>query len=84
MFPEEQRRLIVAALKCVEAAVINVGSGVGLIRDRRPDMLVVGSDWHQNRYLAQIGITQEELDGRGIAVVYLPRTPGVSTTALRA
>lgn len=53
-----------------------------LIVELRPDLLVVGSDWHA-RYPAHIGMTVEELDAMGVAVCYVPRTPGVSSSQLR-
>ena len=47
------------------------------------DFLVVGSDWAKKDYHAQIGVTQERLDQRGITLVYVPYTEGVSTTELK-
>lgn len=49
-----------------------------------PDIIVVGSDWHERPYLLQIGVEQSWLDERGIAVCYVPYTKGVSSTQLRA
>lgn len=48
-----------------------------------PDLLVVGSDWHVRDYLGQLGVTQEFLDDLDISVLYVPRTPGVSSTERR-
>jgi glycerol-3-phosphate cytidylyltransferase len=48
-----------------------------------PDIIAVGDDWQGRDYLGQLGVTQDWLDARGIRVVYLPRTPGVSSTLLR-
>lgn len=48
-----------------------------------PDLIVVGSDWRSRDYLAQLGVTQEWLDARDCYVVFVPRTPGISTTMLR-
>jgi glycerol-3-phosphate cytidylyltransferase-like family protein len=50
----------------------------------RPQLLVVGSDWAQRDYLAQIKVTQEFLDEMDISIVYVPRTPNVSSTEIRA
>ena len=77
---ERERYAIVAALRCVQRTYINEGPGRRLIDYVRPALIAVGSDWHGNSYLAQIGVDQDWLDERGIAVVYLPRTPGVSST----
>lgn len=80
---ETERLVIVGALRCVHAAFLNDGPGRDLIDRARPSLLVVGSDWHENGYLAQIDVTRDWLDERGVAVLYLPRTPGVSTTERR-
>lgn len=65
-------------------AVISHGPGIDLIRDTRPDLLAAGSDWLGRDYPAQLGTTPVELTELGVAVLFLPRTPGVSTTELRA
>lgn len=49
----------------------------------RPDYWVTGHDWLGDRHLAHMRVTAEEVAERGIAMVYLPRTPGVSSTMLR-
>lgn len=82
--PEAERMEIVGALKCVGRALLNDGPGVELIYRLRPNYLVIGSDWHARDYLAQIDIKhQTQLDALGTGIVYLPRTPGVSTTERR-
>jgi cytidyltransferase-like protein len=53
------------------------------IEDWKPGVIAVGDDWRDRDYLAQLGVTQRFLDERGIRVVYLPRTEGVSSTLLR-
>lgn len=64
-------------------ATINDGPGDALIRQIKPNLLVIGSDWH-DRYLPQINMSAEELfDELRCGIVYLPRTPDVSTTELR-
>ena len=73
----------VAALACVEQTVVNDGPGIDLIRDVSPSLLVIGSDWLPPAdYPAQLGTSAGELAGLGVAVLFLPRTPGVSTTEL--
>lgn len=68
----------------VDQVFLNDGPGVDLIRKHKPELLVIGSDWH-NRYLTQIGITADELFGElRCGIVYLPRTIGISSTELRA
>ena len=81
---ERQRMEMVAALKHVDHVMLNDGPGRDLIERVRPDCLVIGSDWHEKAYLAQIGVDQAWMDEHGCGVLYLPRTAGVSTTDLRA
>lgn len=78
------RSELLRALRCVEATVINDGCGAEVIRTLKPDLLVVGSDWLGKDYPAQIGMTADELTKLGVAVLFLPRTPDVSTTQMRA
>lgn len=61
----------------------NDGAGRELILDAQPDIIVVGSDWARKDYLKQIDMTQDELDELGIAICYVPYTPGISTTELK-
>lgn len=63
---------------------LNDGPGIDLIRKLKPDMLVVGSDWWDCGYAAQIGSTDDELfEELAISVLFVPRTPGVSSTQIR-
>ena len=80
---EQQRMEMIRALRHVDRVLLNDGPGRDLIEQTKPDALVVGSDWHEKAYLAQLGVDQEWLDSRGCGVLYLPRTEGVSTTDLR-
>lgn len=61
--------------------VYNHGRGHELLEDG--DLVVVGSEYI-GRYPEQLGTTQAELDARGISVLYRPRTPGISSTQIRA
>ena len=80
---EYERYSLVGALTMVYGVHINHDKGRTLVRKIRPEWLVVGSDWHERDYLDQIGMTQAELDEMGVKVVYLPRTPGVSSSERR-
>ena len=61
--------------------VVNAGRGAQLLREG--DLVVVGSDWRERDYAAQLGTTWEWLDMQQIAVVFKPRTPDISSTQLR-
>jgi cytidyltransferase-like protein len=59
----------------------NVDRGFGMLQDG--DIVVVGSEYARGDYPAQLGTTWDELDARGISVLFRPRTPGISSTQLR-
>lgn len=76
-----ERKIVLEACRYVDAVVKNTGGSNSkpAIRRARPDIIAAGSDWGEAIY-AQWGVTREWLDGRGIAVIFLPYTPGVSTS----
>jgi glycerol-3-phosphate cytidylyltransferase len=49
----------------------------------QPDIIAIGSDWARKDYYKQMGFTQDWLDERGIMLLYIPYTPGISTTELK-
>lgn len=83
LFNEDVRWRTVSALRFVNEVLLNDGPGADLIRSVKPDVLVVGSDWLDNHYLEQIDMTREELDELGTSLVFVPRTPGVSSSQIR-
>lgn len=89
-FTYAQRAEMVAAVVYVDSVVCNVGDedAKTAIEVVRPDWLAIGDDWldpghDERRYHAQLGVTPEWLDARGLGIVYVPRTRGVSSSALR-
>lgn len=74
VYPEDQRLALVGALRCVDAVFLehSLEAKADYIREHRADVLVMGDDW------------SGRFDGfRELCrVVYLPRTPSVSTTEL--
>ena len=88
--PYDHRAEMLAACRYVDLVVPNVGDAdAGPIIDAiRPDLLTIGDDWldpghDERRYFAQLGVTPEWMNERGLRVEYVPRTRGVSTSALR-
>lgn len=77
------RAAVVGAVRQVSWVHKNDGPGKDVIRSLRPDILLIGSDWAARDYYAQIGMTQKELDGYGILLVYVPYTEGISSTKLK-
>jgi glycerol-3-phosphate cytidylyltransferase len=83
--PLDERMALVGSCRWVDTVQPNPGGAgqVALIESVRPRYIAVGDDWKDRDYLGQIGVTQAWLDERGIRVVYVPRTTGVSSSALR-
>lgn len=73
VYPEEHRLAIVGGLACVDEVFVeeSLENKSDYMREHRADLLVMGDDW-KGRFddLAEI-----------CRVVYLPRTPSISTTA---
>ncbi len=81
------RMAMLRANRYVDLVVRNTGHELAgpIIGRIRPDIIAVGDDWAPPRdYLGQLHITQAFLDARGIRIVYVPRTTGQSSTAIRA
>ena len=81
--PEQERLALVRGLRGVAWARLNDGPGRDLIDQVRPDCVAVGSDWHGGNYLAQIGCDEGWIERSRTAILYLPRTPGVSSSGRR-
>ena len=82
----DDRAAVLAACRYVNQVVPNTGGADSrpAIEAVSPDLIVIGSDWATRDYHAQMGFTQAWLDERGIALCYVPYTPGISTTDLKA
>lgn len=79
------RAAVLRACRYVDLVVPNVGKADSkpILMSMRPDVLVVGSDWQDRDYHAQIAASPEWLAARGIHIIYVPYTTDISTTALR-
>ncbi len=81
------RMRVLMACRYVDGVIANGqpgGSARDVILAARPQRIVVGSDWQDRDYLAQLGVTEAFLWDIGCTVTYVPYTPGVSTTAIKA
>ena len=82
----EDRAAVLRACRYVADVVPNFGGedSKPVILSVAPDVVAIGDDWAPPRdYCAQMQFTQAWLDGRGIRLVYLPRTPFISSTDIR-
>jgi len=77
---------VLLACKYVDEVVMNVGGADSriAISQVEPNYIVVGSDWAEKDYYAQMGFDQKWLDERGIGLVYVPYTKTISSTQIRS
>ena len=75
-FPYEQRAAIVAELRCVDEVFKEEceEKKADYVREHHADVFIIGADYE--------GRFDWLKEACGVEVVYLPRTPGVSTTDL--
>ena len=81
----EERREALLACRWVDDVVPNVGGADSTIAIElvKPDYIIIGSDWAKKDYYLQMGFTQDWLDERGIGLIYVPYTQGISTTDIK-
>ncbi len=81
VIPEEERRLIVANIKAVDACeIVDTLDKVENYKRFHYDAVFIGDDWKGNARWTQ---TEKDLAPYGVDVVYLPHTKGVCSTELR-
>jgi len=80
-----ERKAVIESCRFVDYAIPNTGGADSTIaiESVSPDLVVIGSDWARRDYYAQMGFTQDWLDERGIGLVYIPYTQGISSTAIK-
>ena len=81
----QERKDVLLGCRWVDSVVPNVGGvdsriSINLVS---PDLVIIGSDWARRDYYAQMGFDQDWLDERGIGLVYIPYTQGISSTAIK-
>lgn len=81
----QERMESVSACKWVDEVVVNIGdedSGrtIDSVQDLGIRHIAHGDDWTGDALIKQLGISQEWLDKRGISMLYIPYTKGISTT----
>lgn len=80
------RAAVLGACRYVDEVVPNgqsAGSAWDVIGAIRPSVIVVGDDWADRNYLAQLGIEPRDLDDIGCRVLFVPYTQGISSRAIR-
>ena len=79
------RERVLLACRYVERVVPNTGGtdSKPSIEEVWPDIIAIGTDWARRDYHAQMGFDQDWLDDRQIALIYIPYTQGISSTAIK-
>lgn len=82
----KERRDVLLGCRYVDAVIPNFGGADSTIAIDfvKPDLIVVGSDWARRDYYKQMNFTQDWLDERGIALMYVPYTTGISSTIIKS
>ena len=76
--PARERAEVLAALACVDAAVIfDEDTPAEIIRALQPDILVKGADWPADQIVGR-----DTVEARGGRVVLVPVEQGYSTTSI--
>ena len=75
----------VRSCRWVDDVITNIGdedSGLTIdtIRDKEVKYIAHGDDWTGDALIDQLGISQEWLYMRGISMIYIPYTKGISTS----
>lgn len=79
------RREVLLACRYVDEVVPNTAGqdSKPAIEQVQPDIIAIGTDWARRDYYKQMGFDQDWLDERGIALIYIPYTQGISSTAVK-
>jgi glycerol-3-phosphate cytidylyltransferase len=80
-----ERKAVLEACRYVDEVVPNLAGADSKpsIEMVKPDIIAIGSDWARKDYHAQMQFDQDWLDDRGISLIYIPYTKGISTTELK-
>lgn len=81
----DERAEVLLGLRYVDEVVPNVGGADSRISIElsSPDVIAIGSDWARKDYYKQMMFTQDWLDERGIMLLYIPYTDGISSTDIK-
>jgi len=79
------REAVLLACRYVDKVIPNTGGtdSKPSIEEVWPDIIAIGTDWARRDYYAQMKFDQDWLDERGIALIYIPYTQGISSTAIK-
>lgn len=80
-----EREAVLSGCRYVDFVLPNEGGqdSKPTIKRANPDVIAIGSDWARKDYYRQMGFDQNWLDELGIWLLYIPYTPGISSTELK-
>lgn len=81
----DERFAVLSEFRCIKNIFANEGwdDSRKMIDFIKPNIIAIGSDWARKDYYKQMSFTQDWLDERDISLMYIPYTPGISTTELK-
>ena len=78
---QEDRAAIIRELRCVDQVVLTETLDKCVMYDQlRFHRIFIGDDWKGNARWQQ---TEREMNERGVELIYLPYTPGISSSVIR-
>ena len=82
-FNERKKSLL--ACQYVDCVIENTGNSDSrvAIESCNPGIIAIGDDWVAKDYYSQMNFTQEWLDEKGMVLLYLPYTRGISTSEIK-
>lgn len=85
LFTYKERESYVKLLGLVDEVVKNVGeedSRISILMVK-PDVVAIGNDWLEKDYCKQMGFNADWLTEHGIALVFIPRPGGLSSSLIK-
>jgi glycerol-3-phosphate cytidylyltransferase len=85
----KERAGVIGELRSVDRIIPNWGDAncAEVIEDEHEfspiSIVAIGSDWARRDYYKQMGFDQDWLDERGISLLYIPYTAGISSTEIK-
>lgn len=81
----EERCSVILSCQFVDEVVPNEGGADSKpsIRNVRPDIIAIGSDWARRDYYKQMQFTQDWLDEMNIGLIYIPYTANISSSEIK-
>lgn len=80
-----ERKVVLEACRYVDVVILNKGNedSKPAIEDEKPDFILIGEDWANRDYYAQMQFTPEWLQEHHITLLYVPRARKLSSTEIK-